>query len=83
MAKAKSAPRLVALVGTDVLDKRFEAGDTITADLTERQRHFLLAEGYAQEVPAGQRLPSEVKEAIEKGAATEHEVTGQMDTKEV
>lgn len=74
--------KLVALVGTNIGEKRYEEGEVIDADLSDKQRRFLTAEGYAVERESGQRLPAEVKEAIESGAATENPVIERMDTKE-
>jgi hypothetical protein len=73
---------LVALVGVNIGEKRFEPGERITADVTERQRRWLLNDGYAEEVEKGQRLPVEHKEAIEAGAADPIPVEEQVDTKE-
>lgn len=74
--------RLVALVGVNVGEKRFEAGETITAELTQRQHRWLVQDGYAEEVEAGQRLPPEHKEAIEEGAGTPNPIEASVDTEE-
>lgn len=74
--------KLVALVGMNVGKARIEAGERIGADLTDRQRRFLVSEGYAEEVEDRQRLPEEHREAIEAGAATPNPVDAVVDTKE-
>ena len=80
MTKAKEpSGRLIALVGTDIDDKRYEAGQALSGDLTDSQRKYLIEEGYAVEA---EKLPVDIKEAIERGAATPHSVESRLDTKE-
>lgn len=50
MAESK---QLVAIVGTNIDKRRYEPGDVIDAPLEERQRRYLIAEGYAFEIKAG------------------------------
>lgn len=64
--------KLLALVGINVGERRFEAGERFdTADLTDKQVKYLTAEGYAEPIDKGQRVPAETQEAIEKGAPAE------------
>lgn len=76
--------KLVAAVGMNVGEKRFEPGETVSADLTERQRRFLIEEGYALETENRARLDKDTKAALEGGAAEEaaHPVVDRIDTKE-
>jgi hypothetical protein len=75
--------RLLALVGTTVEGRRFDEGERIDPSLlTDKQRKYLLAEGFAQEVEEGQRLPADVKRDIIKGAGTPNPVEEKIDTRE-
>lgn len=43
-----SAKRLVAVVGTNIGDRRYEPGDTIPANVgTDKQRKYLINEAFA------------------------------------
>jgi hypothetical protein len=73
------APRLVALVGVDIDDKRYEAGQTITGPIAKGRQEYLIREGYAVET---EKLPEDVKADIERGAGSPHSVEGRVDTQE-
>jgi hypothetical protein len=61
--------RLFALVGGNIGEARWEAGDRIPdASLTDKQRKYLLDEGLVLEVESGQPIPAEVKAAAAAGA---------------
>lgn len=71
--------KLVALVGVNVGGKRFEADERIDASiLTNAQYKYLIEEGYVLPVEAGQRLPADVRAAIQAGAGDPVEVITQV-----
>lgn len=75
--------KLLMHVGMNVGDKRFEPGERVDAsDLTDKQRRFLVKEGYATEVTKGERLPADAAKPIEAGELDPHEVVAAIDTKE-
>lgn len=74
--------KLVALVGINIGDKRFEAGERIDAEVTQRQERWLVGDGLAERVEDNQRLPPEHKEAIEEGAGTPNPIEASADTQE-
>lgn len=73
----KKTTRLVATVGVNLDDIRFEAGDTIKEE-TPAERKWLLSEGYAIEADS---LTAKEKAAIIEGEQSPHPVVAQMDLK--
>lgn len=58
--------KLVAKVGTNIGDRRFEEGDTIPAKLlTDRQRWQQIKDGYMEEIDTAAPKPPEPEEKEE------------------
>lgn len=76
---ADKAPRLVALVGVDLDDKRYEPGQTITGPITKWQHDYLIREGYAVN---RDKMDDDIKEAVKDDAASPHVVESRLDTRE-
>lgn len=77
--------KLVATQGMNIDpgNHRFEPGDTITSDLTEKQRRDLIRSGYAVEADSARVSPKQREAILEQaGEDPAHPVTVQLDMKE-
>jgi len=79
MTDKKAVRRLFAVVGTDIGDVHYDAGQEIKGPIPEGIQKYLVKEGYAIEAD---KLPDDIKAAIDAGTAGPHLIEGHADTKE-